>query len=65
MRVQRVEVVQSWVLGRVVYGWLCSCGAGGGPYESHANAVTLGRDHELRHARRRDLLVERFGPVPA
>lgn len=65
MKRQRVEVVRSVEAGRGVCWWLCSCGAVGGPYAEQGTAAVLADEHELQHARRRSLLVERFGPVPA
>lgn len=63
MKRQRVELVQSGQAGRTVFGWLCTCGDVGGPYADPANAADLADEHERQHARRRSLLIERFGPV--
>ena len=57
-------VLQTMSRGKPAYGWECPCGAGGGPFAALQTAATLAEDHEQRHARARELTVERFLTAP-
>jgi len=57
-------VLQTISRGKPAYGWECPCGAGGGPFAALQTAATLAEDHEQRHARARELTVERFLTAP-
>lgn len=45
-------------------GWHQGVVAGGGPFAALQTAATLAEDHEQRHARARELTVERFLTAP-